>query len=241
MFAYLIIIYINHSYNQKAISNSAVLHVTTPVAITTQPKDYTGAVGSTAEFKVKATGTGLKYQWQTYKSGTWKNSSFTGSATATLSVDVTASRDGYQFRCVITDSLGNTVTSKTATLHVDNTHTSTTNVVTVTTPSNLGLIDAEEEQAIPEPEETEKIIFDTEDTIESVTTDVTEDVEAASSESEPVENTEMPDVAEDNKTRTSDDLYDSLTGAGSDIETGSAVSTTELTDNNVLSDCSTFQ
>ena len=70
------------------------MHVAVPISIVTQPKDYSGPAGSTATFKVKAQGTGLKYQWQTYKDGKWVNSTLPGSNTATLSVDVKKARDG---------------------------------------------------------------------------------------------------------------------------------------------------
>ena len=42
----------------------------------------------------------------------------TGSQTATLSVEVTEGRNGYQFRCVVTDKKSNSVTSSAATLKV---------------------------------------------------------------------------------------------------------------------------
>ena len=42
----------------------------------------------------------------------------TGCKTDTLTVDITSARNGYKFRCVIRDAVGNTVTSKDATLSV---------------------------------------------------------------------------------------------------------------------------
>ena len=106
--------------NKTATSNAVILKITSAatVSITTQPKDYTGSVGSTARFKVVAQGTGLKYQWQTYSNGAWKNSSLPGYNTATLSVPVIASRNGYKFRCVVTDATNKTATSNTVTLHI---------------------------------------------------------------------------------------------------------------------------
>ena len=88
------------------------------ITITTQPENYSGAVGGVAPFTVVAEGTGLKYQWQVNSSGTWKDSSMPGSKTNTLSVDITNARNGYKFRCVITDADGNTKTSGEATLTV---------------------------------------------------------------------------------------------------------------------------
>lgn len=100
------------------LTDEVTLNVSPSVSIKTQPSNYTGAVGNTATFKVVATGTGLKYQWQTYSSGAWKNSSLPGSTTNTLSVDITKSRDGYKFRCVVTDAGNKSATSNSATLKV---------------------------------------------------------------------------------------------------------------------------
>ncbi len=90
----------------------------TPV-IKTQPKNVTAAKGETAVFKVKATGVDLSYQWQYRKSasGSWKNATAEGNWTATLKVPVTAKKNGWQYRCVITNSAGK-VTTKAVTLTV---------------------------------------------------------------------------------------------------------------------------
>ena len=92
--------------------------VTKP-AITTQPKSVSATAGSTAKFTVAASGDDLSYQWQyrTSSSGTWAKATATGNQTATLSVPATASRNGYQYRCKITNSAGS-VTSNAATLTV---------------------------------------------------------------------------------------------------------------------------
>ncbi|MCD8017105.1 MAG: hypothetical protein LUE97_04785, partial [Oscillospiraceae bacterium] len=88
--------------------------------IITQPEDYTGTVGSTAVFEVEATGSSLTYQWQYLNAGasTWRDSGMSGADTASISVPVTEARDGQQYRCVVTDGGGNTVTSDAATLTV---------------------------------------------------------------------------------------------------------------------------
>ena len=108
---------VKDSNNQSVITNVALLKITS-IMISSQPKDYSGTVGSTAKFSIIAQGTGLKYQWQTYNNGKWTNSSLPGYNTATLSVPVIASRNGYKFRCVVTDSSNKTVTSNAATLSV---------------------------------------------------------------------------------------------------------------------------
>lgn len=90
------------------------------LAIVTQPSDYAGRVGMTATFTVVAEGEGLTYQWQ-YRNvdkSYWQNSSQTGNTTNTLSVPITEARDGQEYRVVITDEDGNTLTSDVATIHV---------------------------------------------------------------------------------------------------------------------------
>ena len=91
-----------------------------PVSITSQPAGKSVFAGSTAKFSVAANGSGLKYQWQyrTSSTGSWVNSPASGNTTATLSVSATASRNGYQYRCIVTDAAGNKVTSAAATLTV---------------------------------------------------------------------------------------------------------------------------
>ncbi|MBR5343329.1 MAG: leucine-rich repeat protein [Oscillospiraceae bacterium] len=100
-------------------SNEVSLTVMDKPAITTQPKSITAASGDTATFKVTATGSDLSYQWQyrTSSSGTWKNSSGTGSNKASYPVSAASYRDGYQYRCKVSNAAG-TATSSAATLTV---------------------------------------------------------------------------------------------------------------------------
>ena len=100
----------------STISNEAKIIVSAsssaPV-ITAQPQDYYGSIGSIAKFTVSATSTNVTYQWQFCDNGTWKNSGMTGAKTATLNVEVTAARNGQQYRCVVTSN-GMTVESAPA-------------------------------------------------------------------------------------------------------------------------------
>ena len=101
-------------------SSIATLTVKSAVAkpeITTQPKSATVGANDTVSFTVAANGSNLKYQWQyrTSSTGTWTNNSCT-SATFTITKPG-AWRDGYQYRCKITNSAG-TVYSSAATLTV---------------------------------------------------------------------------------------------------------------------------
>ena len=110
---------ISDTAGQTVISQSATLNVVT-LNVSTQPVNANLPTGKTAKFTVKATGEGLTYQWQyrTSAKGSWKNTTATGCKTATLSVPVTAARNGYQYRCVITDKYGNDINSNAATLKV---------------------------------------------------------------------------------------------------------------------------
>ena len=90
--------------------------------ITTQPSNKSAAVGAQATFKVVATGSSLKYQWQVSKDGgtTWKNISTTtypSAATATLKFTVKATMNAYKYRCVVSNSKGS-VNSSSARLTV---------------------------------------------------------------------------------------------------------------------------
>ena len=81
------------------------------ITINSQPVSYTGPVGSTAKFTVNAEGEGLTYQWQLKKGSTWADLASGGSTTNTLSVKVDESKDGKIYRCLITDSNGNTIST----------------------------------------------------------------------------------------------------------------------------------
>ena len=85
-----------------------------------EKEDFAGPIGATASFTVTAEGTGLAYQWQ-YKSkkdGKWYNAKAEGADTAAMSIEVTASRNGMEFRCKVTDAYGNQAISDAATLRV---------------------------------------------------------------------------------------------------------------------------
>ena len=88
------------------------------LSIATQPANVTVAVGSNATFTVKATGAGLKYQWQYKKSGATAWSNWNGRTTASTTATANATWQGMQVRCVVTDSAGNKVTSSAATITI---------------------------------------------------------------------------------------------------------------------------
>ena len=112
---------ITDALGTRIVSYAVVLTAKSSLAITTQPKSVTANVSETVTFKVTATGTGLTYQWQWRKnaSSTWAATTVSGNKTATITVPATAARNGYQYRCKITDTNGNVIYSSTATLTVN--------------------------------------------------------------------------------------------------------------------------
>ena len=90
------------------------------IEITSQPKSVTATAGDKVSFHVAAEGEDLQYQWQyrTSSSGSWKNSTVDGCKTATLTVTATAARNGYQYRCKVSNSLDK-ASSKSAKLTVE--------------------------------------------------------------------------------------------------------------------------
>ena len=90
--------------------------VTKALKITAQPVTASAAAGSQVSFTVKATGTGLTYQWQLSDDGrNWRNSSI---KTDTYSVTLSKTNNNRQVRCVITDKNGNKVTSNAASMKI---------------------------------------------------------------------------------------------------------------------------
>ena len=101
----------------SVISNPAMIFAreAAPAKITAQPQNYTGAVNTTATLAVTATGSNLKYQWQVNTGAGWKNVTSAGYNKASMSVTLTSARNGYQYRCIVTNSSGS-VTSDAATI-----------------------------------------------------------------------------------------------------------------------------
>ena len=105
--------------------NSATSGVSTLYAddfrVTVSPASKTVYVGETATFTTSVTGgtSPYSYRWQyrTSASGTWTNVSTNGTG-ASYSVTAALRHNGYQYRCTVTDKNGNTATSVTTTLNV---------------------------------------------------------------------------------------------------------------------------
>ncbi|MBQ2062665.1 MAG: hypothetical protein II458_08355 [Oscillospiraceae bacterium] len=99
--------------NGSAYTKVVTLKVSAKPVIVVQPADQYPVGGITAKFTVKASGADLTYQWyyRTSETGTWRKSTLTGAATATLSVKAKVERDGYQYRCKISNANGSVYTA----------------------------------------------------------------------------------------------------------------------------------
>ncbi len=108
---------ITDSSGNSVISEAVTLKEAS-LSITSQPTDYSGKIGDQFRFEVKAEGTGLKYQWQwrPNEATNWAFTGASGNKTSVLNDTITSSRIGNQYRCIITDSAGNSVTSDVVTL-----------------------------------------------------------------------------------------------------------------------------
>ena len=88
--------------------------------ITKQPVSAVGKNGETKRFIVSANGSGLRYQWwQNVNNGKgWVIMDTEGARQPIFTIPVAAFRNGYRYRCVVTDSNGNSETSNEVTLYV---------------------------------------------------------------------------------------------------------------------------
>jgi len=112
---------VTDSYGNKVYSSEARLNLA--AKITSSPKNVSTGIGTNVTFTVKASGTGLTYQWQYSKdNGTsWTNYNITNNATAaesSLVIKASASYDGWLVRCKIRDAYGSTAYSASASLTI---------------------------------------------------------------------------------------------------------------------------
>ncbi len=105
---------ITDAYGVSVKTKEVTLTMAKPFAIVTQPQNTTAPKGSYFSFYVKADGAGLKYQWYVANKGssTFSKSSIKSANYAAVMSDTSDGRRAY---CVITDSHGKTLTTKTVT------------------------------------------------------------------------------------------------------------------------------
>ena len=102
--------WVTDKYGNKIKSNEVKV---SQLGINTQPTGDCAASGKTVSASVSAQGKGLTYQWYVKDpGGKWKKSS---TKTNTYSFKMTKSKSGRQAYCVITNSTGHSIKSKTVT------------------------------------------------------------------------------------------------------------------------------
>ena len=109
-------------YGRAATSSGAALEVRNYAAVTEQPTEEQVANGTVAKFTVKASGDGIRYQWQwrAGSSGSWTDTTLSGWNTDTLKFTAQSAFNGRQYRCAVTDRYGTTACSAAAALEVRN-------------------------------------------------------------------------------------------------------------------------
>ena len=105
---------ITDSAGDKLTSGAAVVTLLPAITVTQQPANLSVKSGASATFSIKASGSGLQYQWYYKKSGATSWSAWNGKTTASITVTSNDTWNGMQVRCVITDSAGHSVTSSAA-------------------------------------------------------------------------------------------------------------------------------
>ena len=101
----------------SVITSAATVTIAAPLKITASPQNLVVSSGDNATFTVKATGTGLKYQWYFKKAGgAWKV--WNGRTTASTTAVANDTWDEMQVRCLVTDATGNQVYSGIATVFI---------------------------------------------------------------------------------------------------------------------------
>ena len=115
---------INGSCTASLSSTAALLTVTEPILITSQPMASSGCAGSMMSFLVRAGGPGIAYQWQVSEAGgaftnIINGAEYTAANTNTLTITNAAfGMNGNQYRVVVSGTSCNTVTSMPALLNV---------------------------------------------------------------------------------------------------------------------------
>lgn len=95
------------------------LFTVVPIIITSQPQDVSALEDEFVSFTITAVGKKLAYQWQCkFSTKAWLNIPYTGSDTDTLTIPAYYWRNGYQYRCKVTDGMGNVIYSEPATMNV---------------------------------------------------------------------------------------------------------------------------
>lgn len=99
-------------------SANAELYINAPAIINTQPSSTTVCAGYYTMFSITATADSLVYQWQVSEDGGSNFSNIPGANFSFLEFNSTSSMNNNQYRVVVGNGCGNTITSTSATLSV---------------------------------------------------------------------------------------------------------------------------
>ena len=101
-------------------SDPAEMTVITTINITSHPNDQTAVLGYKGQFTAAAEGESIKYQWQYKRPGgsSWMDTAMEGATKPTVYIETTVARNGYQYRCKITDVTGKVAYTNPATMRV---------------------------------------------------------------------------------------------------------------------------
>ena len=96
----------------KSYSKTVTLHTGYAPEIETQPTTRKVRIGAKTRFKVVAEGEDLTYQWyyRTSKTAKWKKVSGDYAKKAYLTVKMSAKKNGYQYRCLVSNPYGKVYT-----------------------------------------------------------------------------------------------------------------------------------
>ena len=111
---------VKDAFGKSVKSNTIKITVTgIELKILTQPVGETVRLGFDYTISLKAQGVGLTYQWYYKKEGQSSFTAWKGRTHASETVTLTESWDGIQLYCIVKDSCGKSVKSKTITIYVE--------------------------------------------------------------------------------------------------------------------------
>ena len=108
---------VSDRYGVVVKSNVVTVTLKGAAKITTQPKNAVVKNKKSAKVTVKATGSGLKYQWYYAAKGSSKFKKLSGATKSTYSVKMSSKVDGRKVYCIVKDKYGVTLQTDVVTLY----------------------------------------------------------------------------------------------------------------------------
>ena len=123
-----------------------------PPKITKQPTSVTVESGEDAVFSVEAEYPGT-YQWYYRKSAKAKWAKVSGGTEATLTITATASKNGYQYKCVVKNSDGTATSNIVKLTVIAHSPTNTEQPESVTTDGDESVTNTEQPESVTNTEQ----------------------------------------------------------------------------------------